>query len=232
MKKRSSLITYFLLGIILVLASSLRLWNLTNNPPSLYWEETALGYDAFSIYKTGKDYHGNTLPIVSFPSFGDYKPSLYFYSIVPFIAIFGPGELAVRLPSAIAGILAVLAVYLITNQLKFSKNIRLLSAFLLAISPWHLQFSRAGFEVNLATTIYLFGIWLLLKARKKPIHTIHSAVLLALSMYAYHGFRIVAPISALVIFLTYFKSYKIKHSAIAFFIALTISFPIQRSRNY
>ena len=48
-----------LLSLILLLAIFLRFFNLSNNPPSLYWEEAALGYDAYSILKTGKDFHGH-----------------------------------------------------------------------------------------------------------------------------------------------------------------------------
>ena len=90
-------VTILLMSILLV-AASLRLVALSTNPPSTYWDETSLGYDAYSLLKTGKDYHGNPFPILAFPSFGDYKPSLYFYAIVPFMAVLGTTTLAIRLP--------------------------------------------------------------------------------------------------------------------------------------
>ena len=53
---------HFWLGVVLVLALFLRVFRLESAPASLYWEEAAIGYDAYSIYKTGKDYHGNPWP--------------------------------------------------------------------------------------------------------------------------------------------------------------------------
>ena len=102
--------------IIFVLAVFLRFYKLSSNPPSLYWEEAALGYDAYSILKTGKDFHGNKFPLVAFESFGDWKPSLYFYTLVPSIALFGLNEFAVRFPSAFFGSLTVLLTYFLVKS--------------------------------------------------------------------------------------------------------------------
>ncbi len=179
--------------LILVLGGLLRLLFLPSIPPSLYWEEAALGYDAYSIAATGKDHHGNSFPIVAFPSFGDYKPSGYFYAIVPFVKLFGLSEIAVRLPSAIAGILALYLLYRIGKEL-FEEKVGMLAMFLLAIQPWHLQFSRGGWEVNLATTLTLLGAWLLLQAKKKPSVLIFSVVSFGLAMYVYHAARLFVPL--------------------------------------
>src|SRR5687768_9057768 len=96
---------YSAIGVILLLAFFLRVYNITQQTP--YWEEVALGYDAYSILKTGKDHHGNSWPIVAFESFGDWKPSFYFYAIVPFVQLFGLNLLAVRMPSVLSGIAIV-----------------------------------------------------------------------------------------------------------------------------
>ncbi|MFH2061503.1 MAG: phospholipid carrier-dependent glycosyltransferase, partial [Candidatus Beckwithbacteria bacterium] len=123
------------LGLIVFLAIFLRFVNLGSNPPSLYWEEAALGYDAYSILKTGKDFHGNPWPLVAFESFGDYKPSLYFYTTVPFIALFDLTPLAVRFPSALFGSLTVLLVFLFAKQFFKKPTVPLLSALFLCLSP-------------------------------------------------------------------------------------------------
>jgi 4-amino-4-deoxy-L-arabinose transferase-like glycosyltransferase len=96
---------WFSLAIILIsiFSFSIRLYKVTESPPAPYWEEVALGYDAYSILKTGKDHHGNPWPVVAFESFGDWKPTGYFYALVPFIAIFDLSVLAIRLPSVFAG---------------------------------------------------------------------------------------------------------------------------------
>ena len=48
----------FLIGIITFFAFAIRVFQLEKSPPAPYWEEVALGYDAYSILKTGEDIHG------------------------------------------------------------------------------------------------------------------------------------------------------------------------------
>lgn len=185
--------TWAIVGAILVVASFLRLYRLDSIPPSPYWEETALGYDAYSIAKTGKDFHGNPYPILAFPSFGDYKPSGYFYAIVPFVQLLGLNIWAVRLPSALAGIISVGLMYLIGSAL-FEKRVGMIASALLAISPWALQFSRGGWEVNFALMLVLVGVWMALVARKRPWLLLISVMFFVASMYTYHAARLFAPL--------------------------------------
>ena len=176
-----------LLLLVLVLTVLLRFYNISSNPPSLYWEEAALGYDAYSILRTGKDFHGSPWPLVAFESFGDYKPSMYFYATVPFVSLFKLTPLAVRFPSALFGSLTVLLIFLLTKEFFKKPTIPLLSALFLSLSPWHLQLSRVGFEANLGLFFVALGAWLFKKGLKKPILMIISVISLALSMYTYHS---------------------------------------------
>ncbi len=190
---------------IIGLAACLRLVMLGSAPASLYWEEAALGYDAYSLWKTGKDFHGNSWPVVAFESFGDFKPSGYFYLAAPFVGIFGLHNWSIRLPSALAGILTVWLVYAIGLEIFKERKMALLAAFTLAILPWHIQFSRAAFEVNVATMWLTAGIWLLLKARERLGFVFPAGLCFVLSMYTYHGLRIVAPVIVLFMGLTFLK---------------------------
>src|SRR3972149_11228470 len=101
---------WWLLFFILILSSILRLYQLGNVPISLEWDEVAIGYDAFSILKTGRDQFGQLLPL-TFRSLDDYKPPIYEYTAIFPIFLFGLNSFAVRLPSAIFGILSVLSVF-------------------------------------------------------------------------------------------------------------------------
>lgn len=198
-----------LIVLILVFAFGLRFFNVTTSPPSLYWEEVALGYDAFSILKTGKDHHGNFLPVVAFESFGDWKPSLYFYAIIPFIATLGLTDLAVRLPSILAGVVTVACIGLIARFVqkdqRNSNATQFVATTLAAISPWAILFSRAGWEVNLATsfvTVAVFAGFSAIKKKKSAFvfqtqFALLSSVLLSLAMYTYHGTRVIAPLVGL-----------------------------------
>ena len=198
MKKHFFLVIFTL---IVALGVGLRLYGITEFPPSPYWEEVALGYDAYSILETGKDHHGNSFPVVAFESFGDWKPSLYFYILVPFIKFFGLTTLAIRLPAVLSGISIVIGIGVLIRYLVKEKDrdkMQLMAMAITAISPWAIQFSRAGWEVNLATALILWGVVLFIKElegnKNKLISLIGSVVLLSLSMYSYHSARVVAPL--------------------------------------
>lgn len=194
-----------ILIFILLLAAFLRLYKLADYPSGLNADEAALGYNAYSIMETGRDEHGHFLPI-NLESFGDFKPALYTYILIPFIKVLGLTELAVRLPSAIFGILGVLFVYLLTKEL-ITDNCALITATLLSVSPWHLHFSRGGWEVNVATTLLLIGTWLFIRWSNnyKFIFLALSTLCFALSMYTYQSTRIVAPLLGLGLALIYAK---------------------------
>jgi len=204
---------YLPLLSILLLASVLRLYQLGINPPSLDWDEASLGYNAYSILKTGKDEFGNFLPL-SIRSFNDYKPPLYTYLDIPFIATFGLNELAVRLPSALVGIIAVAACYYLTLEIfkahKHSLALAQFSSLLLAISPWHLQFSRAAFEANLALTFYLLSVLFFLKWINTKVDfvignwfLVIAASSAAAALYSYHSARLIVPAMFLFLALKY-----------------------------
>src|SRR5579872_6374629 len=157
---------YILVAIIL-LAGLLRFYKLGQNPPSLYWDEASLGYNAYSILKTGSDEHGRHLPITDFAAFGDYKPPLYIYADVPAIAVFGLNEFGIRFPSAFFGTLTIFVAYLIAKSLIEDENVALLTSLFLAISPWHIQLSRAAYEANLGLFFSSLGILFFIKFAQK-----------------------------------------------------------------
>ncbi len=152
-----------LLIVILLVASFLRLWKLTEVPVSLFGDELDVGYHAYSILKTGRDYSGNFLPL-HFHSLAEWRTPLYLYSVVPTVAIYGISPLGVRLPAAFFGILGVWGLYLLVKQFSKNKQLALLSAFVLAISPWHIQYSRAAFEVTMLLAFLLFGLYFFFKS--------------------------------------------------------------------
>ena len=94
----------FLIAIVF-LAAFLRFFHLGTNPPSLYWDEASIAYNAYAILKAGIDEHGTSFPITHFLAYGDAKPPLYIYATTLSLAIFGLSEFAIRFPSALAGTL-------------------------------------------------------------------------------------------------------------------------------
>lgn len=194
--------TFAILIIIFILAFSLRFYKISTNPPGLYWDEVSIGYNAYSVLKTGRDEHGKFLPL-TFKAFGEYKLPVYIYAGALSISIFGPTEIGVRMPSAIAGALTVILLYFLSLELFASRRLALIASFLLAINPWHLQFSRAAFEANLALSFIVLGTLLFLKSKKGGVFLLLSSVLFSLTFYTYSTARFFTLIFTLLLFLIF-----------------------------
>jgi 4-amino-4-deoxy-L-arabinose transferase-like glycosyltransferase len=206
--------TLFILFAIIALAAGLRFYQLGSVPPSPDWDEAALGYNAYSILKTGRDEYGTFLPLI-IRSFDDYKPPMYVYLTVPSVALFGLSVWATRLPSAAMGVLAVLGVYFLVKELLRDKKndaVPLLSSFLLAISPWHVVFSRIAFEANIGLTINIWAVVYFLVGLRKRIFFPVSAVLFGLGMYTYHSERVFLPLLLLVLAASFWKQLDVKNN--------------------
>lgn len=203
---------FFLLLLILLLAAVLRFWNLAGNPPGLTWDEAALGYNTYSLLQTGRDEYGTLLPL-NLKSFGDWKPALYAYLDIPFVALLGLNELAVRLPSAIFGVFGVFGVFLLTLELFKKRSLALLAAFFLAISPWHIQFSRPAFEANVALTFNIFAIYFFAKALERKKLLLVSSLLFGLSLLTYQASKMFVPLIIAALMIIYWN--KVKSSRFA-----------------
>src|SRR6185369_14911675 len=83
---------------LILLFFTTRLINIKSNPPSLYWDEASIGYNAYSISLNLRDEWGKFLPI-HFIAFGEFKLPVYVYSVAVFTKIFGMTEFAVRFPA-------------------------------------------------------------------------------------------------------------------------------------
>ena len=214
--------------LIVLLAFVLRFYRLADYP-ALNADEAAIGYNAFSLIETGKDEHGNPWPI-HFQSFNDFKPGLYFYLVLPFVKVLGLTELAVRIPGALIGVLTVLFLYFLVKELFKNERLAVLSSLFLAISPWHLHFSRGGWEVNTATFLIVLGVWLFIKALEKPKYYVFSVISLTLSLYAYHAARIIVPLLGFGLLVIYWRQLtkNIKTLSLAVAVGVILLFPLAR----
>jgi 4-amino-4-deoxy-L-arabinose transferase-like glycosyltransferase len=220
-----------LLLFIVILAAFLRLYQLGKTPLSLEWDEVAIGYDAYSILKTGRDQFGQFLPM-TFRSLDDYKPPIYEYTTVPSIALFGLNEFSVRFPSALFGILAIISTFWLTRLIcakipeaaSKKDTIALFASFFLSISPWHLQFSRAAFEVNLSVFITILAVASFIKGLTNNKFFILSAVLFGLDLFSYHSTRVVTPILLVCLFLLSNRQLPNKKVVGSFFLIYAIFF--------
>ena len=194
---------------ILLLCVILRFYKITKVPISLNWDEVSNAYNAYSILSTAKDEYGNFLPLVN-RSFDDYKPPAYMYSAIPFVWIFGLSEFAARLPSAVFGVLTCISIFFLAKKLTGDSAVSYASFFVLSITPWHVQFSRAGFEANIGLFFAVSGFTALFFALrenqsklKNYTFVLMSAAFFALSFYSYHAYRITVPLMIVSFYLIY-----------------------------
>lgn len=191
----------YLPAIIVVIAFVLRFYGTGMNPPSMSWDEVSIGYNAYSILKTGYDEHHRFMPFDTFVAYGDYKPPVPVYLTVPSIAVFGLTETGVRFPSILLGSLTVLFTYYLVRELfrgrKNSEQLALLSAAVLAVSPWHINLSRAGFEAVIALFFVVLGSFLVLKARWSPKIWPAAWIPFAVSVYTFNSARYFVPLLGL-----------------------------------
>jgi len=159
---------------------------------------------------TGKDEHQESFPLTRFVAFGDYKAPTYIYLDVPFVALFGKTEFAVRLPSIIFGTATVVLTFffirLLLSQYEKKETIALFSAFFLAISPWHIQLSRAAYEGNIATFFTVLAAFLFYYAlQKKSWMLLVSAVSFVIAFYSFNAHRVFIPLLVLMLSIVYWK---------------------------
>lgn len=220
----------YLLLVIILFAAFLRFYKITVNPPSLFGDELDLGYQAYSILKTGRDYYGNFLPI-HFHSLAEWRTPLYLYSAVPTVAIWGISPLGVRVPAALFGVLGVWAIFLFVKEFSKRDDLALISAAILAISPWHLQYSRAGFEATQMILFFLIGLWLFFKgiSKNKGTWLWLSVVFLTFTPWIYSTAKLFTPLLLIFLFVTWRKeilSFKAKHLIYAVVAGLIVGIPI------
>jgi len=203
---------YLYLITILLIAAILRFIGLERFSPSLNRDEAGIGYNAYSLLLTGKDEHGVAWPL-SFESIGDYKMPGYIYLSMLQIKIWGLSVFATRITSALAGVMAVWGLYLVTFEitklLAFKQNkahlIALISGFLLAINPWHIHYSRLAFEANVNLTIFIYSIWFLLKGLEQNKYLFGTVLLWVVMQFMYSSTFVFLPLFILIMILLFVR---------------------------
>jgi len=197
----------FLLVLICAFFLITRVYKIAEIPPSLYWDEASIGYNAYSIAETGKDEWGESFPL-HFRAFGEFKLPVYIYSVVPFVKIFGLNEFSVRFPSVLFSLGIVILTYILAKKLSNNAFVGLFSSFFITISPWFFIFSRTGYEAMAGLMFYLLAIYFFRDYNKNIWYILLSVLGFILSAYSYNSFRIIAPLTILILVLFEIRNLK------------------------
>lgn len=210
--------------LIVLIGSFFRLVGLSHLPISLFGDEVDVGYHAWSLITTGRDYMGHLLPTY-IQSLAEWRAPLLMYVVAPFEGILGPTTSSVRLPIALLGILGIYLIYLLTKALYKSNKLALLAAFILAITPWHIHYSRAAFESTLLLDLVLLGTYLFIREK----FTL-SLIFFALTFYTYSTANVFVPLLLIGLYIIYRPHLQLKRDWLkilpAFILILPIAFQV------
>ncbi len=207
------------LVVILILALGLRLYRL--DYLELFGDELDAGYQAYSLLLTGRDYKGNQWPVY-IQSFSEWRAPALMYSMVPFVAVFGLNEWGVRMTTVFWGMASLFMFYKWLRLIGCEKRIGLMAMFVLAVAPWHIQYSRVGFELTMMSTLIIAGLYGLVKFLDKWRWRwgLVSASCLVVSLYTYNTANIYVPALCLVVLGIMGKKGKLNWSKILVWLGL------------
>lgn len=199
--------SHLLILLILLVGLLLRLYQFSNNPTGFFCDEASIGYNAYSLLTTNRDEWGNKFPLF-LKAFGEYKNPVMTYSTIPFIALLGLNETSVRLTSVFYGMTGIIAIYLLLKEM-ISHQAAILGALFLAISPWHIHFSKVSLEGLMAfvffTTIATYFWIKFFKDQKNNFLCLVSLIFFVCAIYSYFPARIFIPLYSSTLVLIYLK---------------------------
>lgn len=207
---------FLILFLILLLGTFFRFYRLNEVPPSPSLDEVSIGWNAYSILKTGKDEYGYQFPVL-LRAYDDWRPALYVYLTIPFIKVLGLSTASVRLPAVLLSLTTILGTYFLVKELfknsRFTVYYSLITSFLLAISPWHIYLSRLGHEVGAGLTFSVLAVLFFLKwlhsntlgYRTRIVWLILTVFFFALSFYTYQSQKVFGPLLILALALIFRK---------------------------
>jgi len=218
-----------LIIFILGLALFLRLYQLGSLPISLFGDEIDAGYQAWSLATTLCDYRGHFLPTY-IQSLSEWRAPFLMYVTAPFVGLLGPSAFSVRLPSALLGVASIYLIYLISRRLfPDKKYLGEIAALVLALSPWHLHYTRNATEQGLFFFLVLLGVYLYLKNLTAKKYSALFLIPFVLTFYTYSIANLFIPSLVSILLITFppeWKKLREKNFIIGTLISIVLFIPI------
>ena len=203
-----------MIWIILILATFLRLININQ---SLWLDE--------AINVLGAKENGFWDLITKY-AIGDFHPPGFFALLWIWEKIGGIGEIWVRLPSVIFGVLTVWVVYLLGKEM-FSRKVGVLGALFLTLAPLHIYYSQEARMYSLAclsSALSFYSFYKLLNKDKGNWQDLGKYTLGNI-LVLYSDYLVYLIFPAQFIFLIFFKRGKIKNFLFSWFISFIAFLP-------
>ncbi len=167
------------LAALLVLAAALRIYH--------------LAFKSISIDESiGFFYAIDTLPHVIAFTINDVHPPLFYILHHFWIAFFGTSEAAIRSISIFWGLASIWGIYKL-GSLLFNRNVGLLAAFLLTISPWHIwlcQNARSNSMLMFLAIANIYSFYQIISTMEKKWYSIYGIITLTAIYTHYFAFML------------------------------------------
>src|SRR5262245_43876114 len=183
--------------VVLAASAAVYLSGLTYSPVYLLNDEVFSALQAISLATTGRSLAGDLLPVffrgLEFPPGRD---PVFVYATALTLRVLPVSELALRLPTAVAGLSCVALVYATGWQLWRRRDTALLAAVMLAVTPAHFINSRIGIPTMWAIPcLLLWIIGLLRYADSKRLPVLFWAMAaLGSAVLTYFGTAVIVPL--------------------------------------
>lgn len=185
----------WILGAIVVLGFFLRFWHLGTLTEGMLYDEAYKGLDAVAIREYGER-----------PVFLDWnggREALVAYAVAGMQSFLNHSIASVRAVSALYGSLTLIVFYLFISRL-WSRNLALISTFLMAVSKYHIIHSRLGVRAGHFTFFEVASLCFLAAGlyaeRRRNLWLILAGVFAGLGFHTYIAFRIFPAIAAAFLF--------------------------------
>jgi 4-amino-4-deoxy-L-arabinose transferase-like glycosyltransferase len=178
------------LFVILALAFDIRIYRHDSIPPGVWFDEAQNGLETMAIIKG--------TPFQVFIPRLTMMPAMYFYIASFFTSILGANIFAIRLVSVIAGVLSVAAFYFFIRAVFKDVRLALAGAAMLAMSRWHITFSRVAFLGILTVLLELGCFYFYYKtlSKKSPLYALITGLVMGLSFYSFSAANFIPVILA------------------------------------
>lgn len=140
---------WLLVGLIALVALSLRLYRLDSVPPGLTHDEAGNGKSAMGVLEGDRPLYF---------TIGNGREPLYAYSMAPVVAALGPTEIAVRLTSVLWGMALILVTWAWVRA-AFDPITALLAAASLSVGFWPLMIGRLGLRAVTLPVLFTAAVY-------------------------------------------------------------------------
>ncbi len=190
---------------LLALVAALYVRHLAYAPIYLVHDEIKFALQARSIAQNGRDLNGAFMPLYfSEPEFPAGRDPVSIYATALVLRVLPLSERAIRLPTALVGLLDVVLMFLLARRIFKNEWLGLIAAGLLAFTPAHFIHARMGYDVLYPLPFLL--AWLLCLVtfieNNRPRTLLAGTMFLGLGVYSYLACVVMMPLYFLMTCLT------------------------------